>query len=335
LPVGALYLKSESEGFANMSKKTTMEHNESLLECFADAGILHYVIAMMVVILVTVFLFLLHISVQRLLLPARESAMESCLQREQDIAENWTDKDANEIVGYTKGLYEDEANYMSRLRENEVFMKWFFFVMDILLLVTCWCIVLILRDEYLDKIKEKKTKLEELPTRLHLYFNVYGAWLIMAIVVFVIMVYLFVVLTVIPFLSSNASHIEPNHTIVTLARHIDGDTTDFYIDGVVTRVRYIAIDADEIFGANATELGIKASEHVRMRLENAEIIMLELDPTREQYCRFDRTLAWVWVDDILLQEELVRMGLARIAFAQGNEIHLYKLQAAALEEAYQ
>ena len=113
---------------------------------------------------------------------------------------------------------------------------------------------------------------------------------------------------------------------VTLARHIDGDTTEFYINGTRTTVRYLAIDADEIRGDNATELGHQASEHVRYRLENATVIELEFDPSRDRLDRFGRTLAWVWVDGVLLQEELVQMGLARVAFTQGNELYLYRLK---------
>ena len=115
---------------------------------------------------------------------------------------------------------------------------------------------------------------------------------------------------------------------VTLARHIDGDTTRFYINGVETRVRYLAIDAEEIRGEDATELGRQASEFVRNRLEQAEHIELEFDPSRDPYDRFGRVLAWVWVDGTLLQEELVRLGYAEIRYTQGNELYLDKLEEA-------
>jgi len=132
---------------------------------------------------------------------------------------------------------------------------------------------------------------------------------------------------------------------VRLARHIDGDTTDFYIDGEIVRVRYIAIDAEERFNCDrcpfylvgkdlsqCPECGQHddiASIHVRERLENAVTIALELDPGRDRYCRYGRLLAWVWVDGVLLQEELVALGLAEIAFVQGNELYLYRLEAVA------
>lgn len=117
---------------------------------------------------------------------------------------------------------------------------------------------------------------------------------------------------------------------VSLARHIDGDTTRFYINGVDTRVRYLAIDAEEIRGEDATELGLQASEFVRSRLEQAELIELEFDPSRDIYDRFGRVLAWVWVDGTLLQEELVQLGYAEIRYTQGNELYLDKLEEAVL-----
>ena len=117
----------------------------------------------------------------------------------------------------------------------------------------------------------------------------------------------------------------------TLVRHIDADTTVFRINGEEIRVRYLAIDADEIRGEEATELGQIASEHVRDRLENASIIELELDPARPGPDRWGRELAWVWVDGILLQEELVRLGLAEIAFANDQMLYVYRLEQALLQ----
>jgi micrococcal nuclease len=133
---------------------------------------------------------------------------------------------------------------------------------------------------------------------------------------------------VISSLFSGSSEYNEGKIRVTLASHIDGDTTRFYIDGVDTTVRYLAIDTKEVSQEETTVLGQIASDYVKELLENARKIEIELEPYRELTDRYGRTLAWIWVDDVLLQEELVKLGLAEIRYTQGNEKYLDRLEKA-------
>ena len=41
---------------------------------------------------------------------------------------------------------------------------------------------------------------------------------------------------------------------------------------------------------------------------------LEYDNKSDKVDKYDRTLAWVWIDDTLLQKELVKNGYAKVAY---------------------
>jgi micrococcal nuclease len=82
---------------------------------------------------------------------------------------------------------------------------------------------------------------------------------------------------------------------------IDGDTIEL---AGQARVRLIGVDTPEI----AEPLGAEASEFTK-RFTGGGMVRIEVD--RERVDRFGRFLAYVWVGDRLLNEELVRAGLAR------------------------
>ena len=93
---------------------------------------------------------------------------------------------------------------------------------------------------------------------------------------------------------------------------VDGDTIKVRLGGAVESVRLIGIDApetgapgrpDQCFG---TEAGAKARELLAGRA-----VRLEFDASQGRRDRFDRLLAYVWVDDELYNEWMVRQGYAR------------------------
>ena len=47
-------------------------------------------------------------------------------------------------------------------------------------------------------------------------------------------------------------------------------------------------------------------------------IELEYDNNSDKKDKYDRVLAWIWVDDILLQDELVKNGYAEVAYLYGD-----------------
>lgn len=111
---------------------------------------------------------------------------------------------------------------------------------------------------------------------------------------------------------------------VEFVRHIDGDTTVFLVDGEETTVRYLAIDTEETVHPTeeATEQGQIASDYVKEKLENATIIELEFDENSDSEDYYGRLLAWVWVDNELLQLELIEKNLATVAYVYGDYKYL-------------
>ena len=57
--------------------------------------------------------------------------------------------------------------------------------------------------------------------------------------------------------------------------------------------------------------GQEASNYTKTRLENGDKIELEYDSNSSEKDKYGRDWAWIWIDDSLLQEELVKNGLAR------------------------
>ncbi|MFC1932975.1 thermonuclease family protein [Chloroflexota bacterium] len=85
---------------------------------------------------------------------------------------------------------------------------------------------------------------------------------------------------------------------------IDGDTIT--IEGGY-RVRYIGIDTPEVH-PDLEAFGVEAWQANRNLVEGREV-RLERDVSEKD--KYGRLLRYVWVDDILVNAELVKKGLAR------------------------
>lgn len=103
---------------------------------------------------------------------------------------------------------------------------------------------------------------------------------------------------------------------VTLDKCVDGDTAFFLINNISTKVRFIGIDTPEINEEeNILEPYSKeAKDYTCKRLTNAKEIVLEFDPKSDKTDKYNRALAWVWVDDSLLEGELLEQGYAKIRY---------------------
>jgi len=108
--------------------------------------------------------------------------------------------------------------------------------------------------------------------------------------------------------------------VVTLAHVTDGDTAAFVVGGVVYPTRFLAVNTPETsHPTEGTEpWGYAAKDFTRKLLENADQIVLELDPKSDLFDRYDRLLAWVWVDGELLNYRLVEEGLAWGMYLYGD-----------------
>lgn len=113
---------------------------------------------------------------------------------------------------------------------------------------------------------------------------------------------------------------------VEFSKCTDGDTAHFLIDGKDKTVRLLAIDTPE-YTKEKEPYGKEASEYTCSALKNATTITLEYDDGSEQTDKYGRDLAWVFVDDRLLQKELVREGLAEVAYLYGDYAYTEELKA--------
>lgn len=105
---------------------------------------------------------------------------------------------------------------------------------------------------------------------------------------------------------------------ISFKKCIDGDTADFVIDGEVKKVRFLAIDTPETKHPTKGEepFGKEASNFTCNELKNAKDISLEYEENKTD--KYDRVLAWVFLDGNLLQENLIKKGYAKVAYLYGE-----------------
>lgn len=123
--------------------------------------------------------------------------------------------------------------------------------------------------------------------------------------------------------NSNTTKIE-----VKYSKSVDGDTAKFELDGKEITVRFLGIDTPETVHPTKGEepYGKEASNYTKGKLENAHKIEIEYDENASETDKYERPLVWVWVDDTLLQEELISNGLARTYMLQDNYKYAWMLQ---------
>ena len=116
--------------------------------------------------------------------------------------------------------------------------------------------------------------------------------------------------------------------LVTLSKCIDGDTAKFFIDGKEETVRFLSINAPEIAHGDVVgeAYGDEASIFTCDALTNANGIKLEYDPNSDKTDKYGRVLAWVFVDNKLLQEMIVEKGLAEVKYVYADYMYTSKLE---------
>ncbi len=111
---------------------------------------------------------------------------------------------------------------------------------------------------------------------------------------------------------------------VTLNKCVDGDTAWFNLKEEKIKVRFLAIDTPESTNKNE-KYGKEASEFTCNLLKNATKIEIEYDEKADKTDKYNRYLAWVFVDDKLLQDLIVREGYAEIKYIYGDYKYLNTL----------
>src|SRR5699024_6983492 len=115
---------------------------------------------------------------------------------------------------------------------------------------------------------------------------------------------------------------------VTVAKFVDGDTTRFYYNGEDVSFRYLLIDTPETKHPRVEQqpFGPEASARTQELLSNASVIEVEHD-MGEKVDRYDRHLAYIWADGVMVNEVLVREGLAQVNYVYPpNTRHLDRLK---------
>ncbi len=118
---------------------------------------------------------------------------------------------------------------------------------------------------------------------------------------------------------------------VTLKKCVDGDTAIFNVNDNEEKFRFLAIDTPEsVHPTKKVEsFGKEASNFTCDLLKNAKTIKIEFDKNSDKKDKYGRYLAWVYVDDVMIQKILLEKGLAKIAYIYGKYDYmdeLYKIQ---------
>jgi len=102
---------------------------------------------------------------------------------------------------------------------------------------------------------------------------------------------------------------------VTLDKAIDGDTISVIYKGNKESVRFLLVDTPETAHPRlgAQPYGKEAKEFTKQVVENADKLQLEFDigQNRDKY---GRLLAYVYADGEMVQKQLLKKGLARVAY---------------------
>ncbi len=113
-------------------------------------------------------------------------------------------------------------------------------------------------------------------------------------------------------------------------RVVDGDTIEVEIEGQEYIVRYIGIDTPEtVHPSQPVEyMGKEASAKNKELVLNKKV-QLEKDITDKD--KYGRLLRYVYVDDVMVNQELVRLGYASVYTYPPDVKYVYKFMQAESE----
>lgn len=114
---------------------------------------------------------------------------------------------------------------------------------------------------------------------------------------------------------------------VTLSNCVDSESARFILGVSEIKVKFIGIQLEEkVISSNNDEInGSLISDYVCSSLKNAKQIRIEYEPNIDRKDKYGRIQAWVFVDDVLLQEDLIKNGYARSMYIEDNYLYFDKL----------
>ena len=118
-----------------------------------------------------------------------------------------------------------------------------------------------------------------------------------------------------------------------VVRVVDGDTVIVKTDeGAEERVRLLLIDTPESVHPTEPEqlFGKESSEYAKEVLKEGDVIKLEIGkPERDRY---DRLLAYIWIDDVNFNQLMIEKGYARVGYVyEPNTKYLNEFEKAERE----
>lgn len=114
---------------------------------------------------------------------------------------------------------------------------------------------------------------------------------------------------------------------ITFQRCVDGDTFKGKINGEVKYIRLLAIDTPESVEEKIPEpFGKEASEYTCNILTNAKKIEIEFDPKSDREDKYERVLGYIYADDIMVEKELLKEGLAEVAYIYDDYKYVNELR---------
>lgn len=107
----------------------------------------------------------------------------------------------------------------------------------------------------------------------------------------------------------------------TVVHVSDGDTISVEVDGRVERVRILGADTPEVVDPRKPVqcFGPEASAYTKRRLAPGTRVTLETDA--EVRDKYGRLLAYVYVGGVRYDDELLRLGYARLLIIPPNGVH--------------
>ena len=116
--------------------------------------------------------------------------------------------------------------------------------------------------------------------------------------------------------------------VVTVESISDGDTLRVTLGEVSTRVRLLNIDTPETHHPSKPVecMGPEATAALKSMISPGDTVVLRYD--RQLYDRYDRLLAGVYADGVLLNAEMARLGYGEPAVFDGNDRFLPEVKAA-------
>lgn len=111
-------------------------------------------------------------------------------------------------------------------------------------------------------------------------------------------------------------------SLYEVTRVVDGDTIEVIYQGKPERVRLIGIDAPEKSPAEC--FAEESTALLETLLPVGSMVTIQFDDTQTERDRYNRLLLYVWADELLINEEMIRLGAAEEYTY--NKPYLYQLR---------